>query len=82
MTKRFSGKVALVTAANGGIGKAVTSRLAGEGAMVVVGVRRKEPAKPLDGVWDVIELDVSDPSTIVRAVAGIAKRHGGRLRPV
>lgn len=76
MTKRFSGKVALVTGADGGIGKAVAVRLAQEGAMVVAGVRRIDPGKPLEGGYDVIELDVGDPDAIVRAVAGIVERHG------
>lgn len=50
MTKRFSDKVTLGTGADGGIGKVVTNRLADQGATVVARVRRKEPAKPLDGV--------------------------------
>ena len=76
MTHRFGGKVALVTGADGGIGGAVAKRFAEEGAMVVAGVRRHDPAKPLDAAWDVIELDVADPAAAVRAVEGIVERHG------
>lgn len=36
MTKRFEGKVAIVTGAGGGIGAAIAMRLAGEGASVVL----------------------------------------------
>ena len=76
MSKRLSGKVALVTGADGGIGKAVAARLAEEGAMVVAGVRWTDPGKPLEGDYDVIKLDVGDPEAIVLAVAGIVERHG------
>ena len=44
--------------------------------MVVAGVRRVDPSKPLEGDYDVIELDVVDSDAIVRAVAGIVERHG------
>jgi meso-butanediol dehydrogenase / (S,S)-butanediol dehydrogenase / diacetyl reductase len=76
MSTRFGGMIALVTGAEGGIGKAVASRLAAEGATVVAGVHKINPDKPLEGEFDVMELDVGDASAIVRTVATIVARHG------
>lgn len=50
-TNRFEGKIALVTGASSGIGKAAAQRLAAEGAKVTVTARRKER---LDGLVEAI----------------------------
>ena len=76
MTHRFGGKVALVAGADGGIGGSVAERLTEEGATVAAGVRRLDPAKPLDTAWNVIELAVTAPAAAVRAVEDIVERHG------
>src|SRR5688500_19253107 len=65
---RFGGKVALVSGAASGIGKAVVERLAGEGA-AVVGV------DVVDGV-DIVRCDVRDPDACAAAVATTLDRHG------
>jgi NAD(P)-dependent dehydrogenase (short-subunit alcohol dehydrogenase family) len=45
MTKRFDGKVAIVTGGGNGIGAAIAARFAAEGAAVVVADREEEPAE-------------------------------------
>ncbi|MBS3817119.1 MAG: SDR family oxidoreductase [Candidatus Thermoplasmatota archaeon] len=45
--KSLEGKVALITGASSGIGKAVSKRLAGEGAKVCLAARRKEKLEDL-----------------------------------
>ena len=63
---RFSGKVALVSGAGSGIGKAVAARLAAEGASVV--------ATDVTGLPDVC--DVTSPESCLDAVATTLDRHG------
>ena len=65
---RFGGKVALVSGAASGIGKAVVERLAGEGASVV-GVDVVESG-------DIVRCDVRDPDACAGAVATTLERHG------
>lgn len=78
----FSGRVALVTGASSGIGRAVASMLVDSGAHVAVGARRRDRLDALAG--DVgqqilaLELDVTDPDSVKRAIDDTVE-HFGRL---
>jgi NAD(P)-dependent dehydrogenase (short-subunit alcohol dehydrogenase family) len=65
---RFAGKVALVSGAASGIGAAVATRLADEGATVV-------RSDVTGGAVDVV-CDVRDPSSCAAAVAFVLEGHG------
>jgi NAD(P)-dependent dehydrogenase (short-subunit alcohol dehydrogenase family) len=65
---RFDGKVALVSGAAGGIGRAVADRLADEGAAVV--------GCDLLAVPDGVVCDVRDEASCASAVATVLERHG------
>jgi 3alpha(or 20beta)-hydroxysteroid dehydrogenase len=66
--KRFAGKVALVTGAAGGIGRATAQRLAAEGAQVF-------GADVAEGESVAHHLDVADPAACRDAVAACVARH-------
>lgn len=79
---QLSGRIALVTGASRGIGKAIATKLAGQGAFVVAAARG-ENAKPVAGAitaaggkaeW--IPLDVTEPGASEAAIAGVLERHG------
>jgi NAD(P)-dependent dehydrogenase (short-subunit alcohol dehydrogenase family) len=82
--ERYEGRVALVTGAGSGIGRATVHRLVQEGATVVavdlsqdgLEVTQKEAARPERIV--LVAADVADPDTAAVAVAA-AKDFGGRL---
>jgi NAD(P)-dependent dehydrogenase (short-subunit alcohol dehydrogenase family) len=77
---RFEGRVALITGAGSGIGRAVTRRLTGEGASVL-GVDISEggladTVAGSDGTIDAFVADVGDPDACAAAVAGCVERFG------
>lgn len=80
MGERFVGKVALVTGAGSGIGRAVTARLAGEGASVLAvdidGDRLDETRSLTSGSVVVRTADVSDPAACAAAVAACVDELG------
>ncbi|MEV5747719.1 SDR family oxidoreductase [Actinoallomurus sp. NPDC052308] len=72
MSQRFAAKVALITGAASGIGRATTLRLVGEGATVFAvdldAERLKETASLADGTVTTRTADVSDPATCAAVV--------------
>src|SRR5262245_91516 len=78
----LSGKVALVTGASRGIGRAIAMRLAAQGALVVAAARGDHAsacAAEITGRGqraEALSLDVTDAAALERVPAGIVERHG------
>lgn len=81
--KRLEGKIALISGAASGIGFAIASKLAAEGAVLAMTDRNlPEVAKSFEKIKDLSpkslywEMDVTDQASVRRAVAAAAERFG------
>ncbi len=78
----LSGRVALVTGASRGIGRAIAMKLAAQGATVVAAARERNAEATVaeitaaGGKAEVASLDVGDPAAIEALIAGTLERHG------
>ena len=79
---QFTGKVAIVTGASRGIGRAIASELASRGALVVAAARADNAREAVDaivaagGQAEAAAADMTDPASLEALVSGALERHG------
>ncbi len=78
--KRLEGKIALITGAARGIGRAFAQSYVAEGASVVIGDLNEEgaqaAAREIGPAASAVRLDVTDQASIDAAVSEVVARHG------
>jgi 3-oxoacyl-[acyl-carrier protein] reductase len=72
----LKGKIALVTGAGGGIGRAIVTALADAGAHVLAVDRDAAAIGRLGDICEPVVVDLSDPTAIGEAMRDILSRHG------
>ena len=78
----LSGRVALVTGASRGIGRAIARQLASRGAFVIAGARGEHAREAVDAIQaaggraEAIAFDVTERGAAEGAIAGAIERHG------
>jgi 3-oxoacyl-[acyl-carrier protein] reductase len=78
----LTGKVALVTGASRGIGRAIAGGLAAQGALVIAAARGDNARASVDAIAaaggraEALTLDVTDAAAVEAAPGDIVKRHG------
>jgi 3-oxoacyl-[acyl-carrier protein] reductase len=78
----LSGRIAIVTGASRGIGKAIAAKLAARGAHVLAAARGENAQSVADeivaagGKAEPVALDITEPGACEAAVAGALARHG------